>query len=213
MTAAMLQRRSLLLAAASLALPGSGAQAHAGAGRLEPALPAPALQLQLSDGSRHSLAKLLHGRITALQLMFTGCRATCPIQGAQFAQLQSLLAQPAVAAATAASAARGAQRPIQLLSVSIDALGDDPARMAAWLKRWTAGPGWQGGVVQAPQLEQWFDFLRARSANAQDRHSAQVFVFDEQARLAWRSTDLPMPEGVAQTLRALQARAGSTRPA
>jgi protein SCO1/2 len=98
-----------------------------------------------------------------------------------------------------------------MLSVSVDALGDDPARVAQWLARWGAGPSWQGGVVQSEQLDQWLAYLSPRTGPADagkaraptERHSAQVFLFDAQARLAWRSTDLPAPEGVAQTLREL----------
>lgn len=91
-------RRRLLRAAVALpsgiawagpALLGMGvprsARAHAGPGRVDPPLPAAAWPLTLNDGRRSRLPAVLAGRATALQLMFTGCTATCPIQGALFA--------------------------------------------------------------------------------------------------------------------------------
>lgn len=193
-----LTRRDSLRAAFALAAAATAPQAwsHANAGRVEPRQAAPALRLTLSEGAPREWRQLLRGRITAVQLMFTGCSVSCPIQGAQFAQLQDLLQKPPTTGASPAA--------WQLLSLSIDALGDDPARMRRWLARWPAGPFWLGAVALPGQVDTWLDFLGGRSTNPSDRHTAQVYLFDAQARLAWRSTELPTPAGVAQTMRELQ---------
>ncbi len=192
-----------LALAAAWGAPAGAASAHALAGRVEPRLTPPRLSLAMADGAVLPLQQLLRGRVTALQLMFTGCRASCPIQGAQFALLQQLLAAQPVP--------RGGptRPPGQLLSVSIDALGDDPARLRRWLQQWPAQDFWRAGVAQVRELDAWFNFLGGRSANPQDAHTSQVYLFDARGQLAWRSTDWPTPQGVAQTLRELQARAPS----
>jgi protein SCO1/2 len=189
-----------LALAAAWAVPAGGASAHAMAGRVEPSLAPPRFKLSMADGSLQPLHTLLQGRVTALQLMFTGCRSSCPIQGAQFQRLQQLLAARPVAPG-------GARRPsVQLLSVSIDALGDDPPRLRRWLQQWPAQDFWRAGVAQAREVDAWFDFLGGRSTNPQDAHTAQVYLFDARGRLAWRSADWPTPDGVATTLAELQAR-------
>jgi protein SCO1 len=93
--------------------------------------------------------------------------------------------------------------------VSIDALGDDPARLRRWLQQWPAQDFWRAGVAQVREVDAWFNFLGGRSANPQDAHTSQVYLFDARGHLAWRSTEWPTPQGVADTLRALQARAPS----
>ena len=114
---------------------------------------APDVTLTLHDGRRATLAALLSGKTTVLQLMFTGCSATCPIQGAVFVALQSRLA--------------AAPATVQLLSISIDALADDANALAGWRRRFGASPRWLAGVPRiagrAPAR------LRARSSAARRR--------------------------------------------
>ena len=81
-----------------------------------------------------ALQTLLKGHITAVQLMFTGCTATCPIQGAIFADAASQLAT--------------AGRELRLLSISIDPLGDDAQALTAWLQRYGAQPQRWGAAVR-----------------------------------------------------------------
>jgi len=182
----MTLRRRTCLAALALA-PAFGARAHNDAGRVQPPLPAPPLALTLQDGRRSTLPRLLAGRATALQLMFTGCSATCPIQGALFGAAQQRLTPGG---------------PAQLVSVSIDPLGDDPKAMRAWLAQHGAGPRWSGATPAVQDLDRWFDFLRARSAGT-DRHTAQVYFFNRRGELALRSVDFPPAGEVVRLLTAL----------
>ena len=165
--------------------------AHNDPGRVQPPAPVPALNLTLHDGRKAQLKDLLSGRITALQLMFTGCSATCPIQGALFRQVQEQTKSEAG---------------LQLISVSIDPLNDDPKAMRAWLKRFDASDHWLGATPDFKQLERWFEFLRARNAGA-DRHTPQVYFFNSLGELALRSTDFPAPEDIARLMKAAKASA------
>ena len=164
------------------------AHAHNDVGRVQPALPAPALPLTLQDGRRSTLPRLLAGQATALQLMFTGCSATCPIQGALFGAVQQRIhGRPGV----------------QLLSVSVDPLGDDAPAMQRWMQQFGAGTQWRGALPAVADVDKLFDFLRARSREP-DRHTAQVYFFNTKGELALRSTDFPSAEQVASMLVAAQ---------
>ena len=185
-------RRRWLGAATALAVapPGPAGAPPALRGRVPPPQPLPDLGLRLHDGRRAGLAALLRGRVTALQLMFTGCSSVCPLQGAVFAAVQERLA---------AGDGRTAPGPLQLLSVSIDALGDDARALAAWRQRHGAGPGWLAGVPAVADVDRLVDVLRGRISTA-DRHTAQVFVIDRLGRLAYRCAELAPAPDVVQAL-------------
>lgn len=191
------RRRLLQAGAAWLALPAvaaraqaqAPAKAHAPPGPVQPALAAPALRLTPSSGPAETLPALLKGRVTALQLMFTGCSATCPIQGAMFAEVQRQLA------------AVQAPADWRLLSVSIDPLSDGAPQLKAWLERFGAQPArWRAAAPDVKEVDTLFNFLQGETDGV-DRHSSQVFVFDRQAALAWRTLDLP---SLKQVMTALQ---------
>lgn len=179
------RRRLLLRAAAAVSAEGLHRRlwAHTAGGLVTPALVPPNIRLRLHDGRPAGLASVLQGRVTAVQLMFTGCSAICPIQGALFAELQhALAALPTLAPR------------VQMLSVSIDPLGDDPAALRTWLARFGAGPHWKAASPLQADLDTWLDFLQGRRAGA-DRHTAQVYLFDTGGRLVLRTVDFPtVPE-------------------
>jgi protein SCO1 len=194
----MLNRRRRQLVqgmVASLALPAlSPARAHVGMGPVRPPLAAPTWPLTLSTGASQRLPALLKNHVTALQLMFTGCSASCPIQGAVFADVQQSLQQEAQAADW------------RLLSVSIDALNDGAAQLTTWLKRFSARPErWRAAVPAVSDVDALFDFLQGRSNNL-DRHTAQVFVFNRRGELAFRTVDFASSK---QILVAMQQVAGT----
>jgi protein SCO1 len=183
-----LQRRHTLALLSALGAPFAMAQtasaAHEPFGPLRPPLPAPRLSLTADDGKRFELTQRLRGRVTALQLMFTGCSATCPIQGALFGAVAPLIQT---------------QREMQLLSLSIDPLGDSPQALRAWRARFGAHTNWQGAVPRVEDVDRLLDFVRGRAIGA-DRHTAQVYLFDRQARLAYRTADMPPARFVADLM-------------
>ena len=188
-------RRQLLTAAGGTCLSawiGTEAAAHGSLGPVQPALATPALAVLGMDGQRTELAALLKGRVTAVQLMFTGCSATCPIQGAIFADVQQQLINE--------------DPRIRLLSVSIDPLGDDVKAMQAWLGKFGARASrWNAALPQLHDVDRLLDFLRGRAPGA-DRHTAQAFVFDRHARLVFRTEDMPDPAELAGLVKRLSFR-------
>lgn len=191
--AGLLSRRRLLAAGALALAAGhhATAPAHESAGPVQPrALPAN-LRLTLGDGKAALLHELLKGRVTAVQLMFTGCSATCPIQGAIFADAQARLAP--------------ADKHLRLLSISIDPLSDDAPALARWLGRFGAEPArWAAAAPAVRDVDPLLDFLRGRAVGA-DRHTAQAYLFDRAGRLAFRTVDMPPGAELVRLMQALSA--------
>ena len=186
----MMPRRLVLgLAAMPLAV-----HAHNAVGFVNPPQTPPAVPVLLHDGRQTSLAALFKGRVTALQLMFTTCSATCPIQGALFASIEDklLTAKPPTPQA-------------QLISLSIDPLGDGPAQLSKWLKGFGSGKAWLAASPSMNALDPFLDFLQGR-AKTSDRHTGQVYFFDPRGQLVLRTIDFPPAEQVVQRLKELAAR-------
>jgi protein SCO1/2 len=124
--------------------------------------------------------------VTAVQLMFTRCKALCPIQGALFAGVQKLLLPlPAE---------------LQLLSLSIDVKRDTPETVEAWLQRVGARrERWTGAVLTPADLDAMFDLVRGRK-DGPDPHTAQAYVFNRRAELAYRTAELPVAASVVEVL-------------
>lgn len=187
-------RRRFLRLAVAAALVGampSLVMAHGDIGAVRPPLPMPDLMLTRHDGKRVSLRSILNGKATAMQFMFTGCTQICPLQGALFSSVQTQLQQQSVDKA-------------QLLSVSIDALGDDPRALRGWLKKFNAGPRWLAAVLTAKEL----DTLRVAlddSGDQLDQHTGRIYLFDKNGMLVWRTEDLPTATDIARQLRLIAA--------
>ncbi len=159
-------------------------------GPVVPTRAIPAWPVITHEGRRTDLGSLLQGRTSALQLMFTGCSATCPIQGALFAEAQRRLP---------ASAGR-----LQLVSISIDPLADTPASLARWLRGFAALPGWVAAVPQAGDLDGIFDVLGSGGESrpgGTDRHTGQVYIVDSRCRLTYRTPSMPAVGQIVDRLR------------
>jgi protein SCO1/2 len=156
-------------------------------GRIDPPVPMPDVTVRCADGRSASLAALVRGRATAVHLMFTGCLTVCPIQGAIFQRVQSLLTD---------QVALG----IQLLSLSIDPLGDTPAAMRSWLKRFDAHDGWIAVAPDPDDLDRLLE-LFGQGRNAVESHATVVNIVNRQGELVWRTRELPSADTIADILR------------
>lgn len=182
----------LAVAAGSIRVPATAAAGvdeavsrHFPFGVVAPARRLPDVPLALADGRATTLAALTRGRVTALQLMFAGCSAICPLQGALFQQIQAQARERGVA--------------LQFLSISIDPLNDTPAALAAWLARFGALPGWLAAAPRLEDLAGLSDVLAAggeKPDKASDPHTGQVYLVDARALLVFRTPSMPSPERV-----------------
>ncbi len=170
--------------------------AHLPFGHVNPPRPMPDITMVLADGAEQQLGRVLAGRWTLVQLMFTGCSTTCPVQGAIFAETQQRLK------------ASGAD--VGLLSLSIDPLGDTPTALAGWLKDFGAASNWTAGLTAPDTLVEVLDVLEGRGAGV-DVHNARVFIIDPNGMLVYRTEEMPDPGSLVRLIE--QAIAASRTPA
>lgn len=155
-------------------------------GLIEPPVPIPDITVRLHDGRNVALRRLMSGHLNVVQLMFTGCTTTCPIQGHVFQRVQQLLDDRP-------------SPPIQLISISISPLEDTPALLRAWLQRFDAGPGW---IAASPRPEDLDAVLNmAGSTRGIESHATRVDLVSPRAELIWRTYELPSPESIVALLR------------
>jgi protein SCO1/2 len=110
----------------------------------------PDVKLVRDDGKTVSLPKELDdGRPVVVSFIFTTCAAICPVISHTLAQLQDKL---------------GADRDrVHLVSISIDPEQDTPERLAAYGKKYNAGPEWHhytGTVAASLTAQKAFDVYR-----------------------------------------------------
>ena len=81
-----------------------------------------------------------------------------------------------------------------------------PASVQAWQARFGRYAGWQVGVGETATIDRLAEFLKGAAGRA-GTHTAQVFVFDRQARLSDRSGDLPASTDIEALLAQLARQA------
>lgn len=149
-------------------------------GPVVPARPIPPLPVVTASETATDLATVLRGHVSAVQLMFTGCSATCPIQGALFSQAQRKLGSALTDA--------------QFVSISIDPLADTPAALAAWLRMFDAQPAWLALRPRVEDLDRLFQLLGEGGEprpRGNDPHTGQVYVISRRGELVLRTPSLP----------------------
>ncbi len=159
--------------------------AHNSAGAVTPPQRPPEVALTFDDEQASTLTAALAGHVSALQLMFTSCQATCPIQGALFAESARKLGDQAKSA--------------QLLSISIDPGHDTPAALREWLKRFGPSPLWRAARPNKDQLDPLVAFLKSKTSGP-DPHTAQAYFFNRQGALVLRSVDFPPAADIVRVL-------------
>jgi protein SCO1/2 len=86
--------------------------------------------LTTQDGQKvHFYDDLLKGKIVAINLIYTNCEYSCPLETARLAQVQKLLGDRV-------------GKDIFFYSISIDPERDTPAALKAYAEKFHAGPGW-----------------------------------------------------------------------
>jgi len=110
----------------------------------------PQVRLVREDGKTVSLPDELNdGRPVVLSFIYTTCTTICPVVSQTLSQLQRKL---------------GADRDrVHLVSISIDPEEDTPARLAAYARKYDAGPEWQhytGTMSASVVTQRAFDAYR-----------------------------------------------------
>lgn len=189
-------RRQILGAIASLgtsAVPARVWAQHASMGPVRPPIRLTDALLVDQTGRTQRLREMLRGGVTAVQTIYTGCSSVCPLQGALFAAVQEWMLQAHT------------RYPIRLLSFGIDPFADAPSSLHEWLTRFHASSIWNAATPVSEAVERVRAELAGRSSvpGRITDHSTQVYCFDQNAMLRWRSADLPRVEEVCNVLNSL----------
>lgn len=115
----------------------------------------PQVQLVRDDGKSVSLPEELNdGRPVIMNFIYTTCTAVCPVTSHTFSQLQGLL---------------GDERDkVHMVSITIDPEQDTPDRLAAYGRKYEAGPQWRyytGTNEASIAAQRAFDVYRGDKMN------------------------------------------------
>lgn len=90
----------------------------------------PNVPLTTQDGTTvHFYDDLLKGKLVAIDLIYTHCQDSCPLETARLVQVQKMLGDRV-------------GKDIFFYSISIDPKRDTPAELKAYANKYHAGPGW-----------------------------------------------------------------------
>lgn len=90
----------------------------------------PNLELTTQNGVKvHLYDDLLKGKIVAIELIYTHCEFSCPLETARLVQVQKMLGDRV-------------GKDIFFYSISIDPEHDTPAELKAYAAKFNTGPGW-----------------------------------------------------------------------
>jgi len=176
----------------------------AGSYRLPAIQRAPHASVLDESGRSNELARLMHGRITLLGLLYTRCTDPdgCPRATWAFARVRSLLhAEPAL------------ERRVLLASLSFDPAHDTPRAMAGYaaeVRGDSAGAEWRfltmrSAAALAPVLDSLGQDVSALPGPAEDfAHTVKVYLVDAQGgvREIYSSAYL-VPEMIVNDIRTL----------
>src|SRR5947209_3382487 len=129
----------------------------------------PNVPLITQDGKVvHFYDDLLKGKIVAIDLIYTHCEFSCPLETARMAQFQRILGDRV-------------GKDIFFYSISIDPKRDTPAELKAYAKKYHAGPGWfflTGKKSDIDLISKKLGLYADPSIN-QDGHTTYLMIGDE----------------------------------
>jgi protein SCO1/2 len=115
----------------------------------------PPVRLVRDDGVGVSLPDELNdGRPVILNFIYTTCTTVCPVTSHTFEQLQEMLSEE--------------RNKVHMISISIDPEQDTPERLAAYARKYEAGPQWRyytGTNEASLTAQRAFDVYRGDKMN------------------------------------------------
>ena len=115
------------------------------------------------DGRRIDFYEdLVKGSVVAVNLIYTTCTAFCPMQGNQFARLQTLLGDRL-------------GKDVLLISISADPEADTANKLKTWLSHFGAKQGWTFVTGEKSEIDRLSRALTGDQARKGD-HSPAMFI-------------------------------------
>ncbi len=150
----------------------------------------PNVTLTTQDGAKvRFYDDLIKGKVVAIELIYTSCKYSCPLETARLAQVQTLLGDRV-------------GRDIFFYSITIDPEHDTPAVLKDYAQKYHAGPGWL--FLTGRQLD--IDLISKKlgiysePGTSKDGHDAYLLVGNEATGQWMRNAATDNPRFLARTI-------------
>jgi protein SCO1 len=150
----------------------------------------PNIELTTQDGKKvHFYDDLIKGKIVAIELFYTSCQYSCPLETARLAQVQKMLGDRV-------------GKDIFFYSISIDPEHDTPEVIKAYMQKFKIGPGWTfltGDKKDIDFLSKRIGLYAPPNVNA-DGHLAYLLVGNDETGQWMRNSALDNPSFQARMI-------------
>jgi protein SCO1/2 len=151
----------------------------------------PNVTLTTQDGvSVHFYDDLVKGKIVAINLIYTTCKFSCPLETARLAQVQTLLGDRM-------------GRDVFFYSITIDPEHDTPPVLKAYAEKFHAGPGWlflTGTRADIDLISQKIGLYSPPNPSDADGHVPSLLVGNEVTGQWMRNSSIDNPKFLARTI-------------
>ena len=152
-----------------------------------PSLAIPDAQVVDQNGQKQQFyTDLVQGRTVVINLVFTTCKGMCPLLGANFSKLQTVLGDRL-------------GKDVFLISVSTDPETDSPEKFKAWGEKFKAKDGWTLVTGEKAKLD---SLLRVFSGDGPSKgyHAPSLCIFNDKTKTYRWAYGLEAPERVIQII-------------
>jgi protein SCO1/2 len=159
--------------------------------------PLPQLQISIPDlpvldqqgRQRAFYSDLIKDKVVIVNFIFTTCKAVCPLSGANFSKLQSLLGNRL-------------GKDVFLLSVSTDPETDSPAKLKDWSAQFKAQDGWTLVTGQKDELAALLRLLSGDGLN-NSYHVPSLYIVNDRKKSQRWAYGLEAPDQVLKMVEEL----------
>ena len=146
----------------------------------------PNAQLQNQNGESVNFQELVKDKAVALNFIFTTCTTICPPMGANFVKLKKMHQEHV-------------GKDLVMISVSIDPVTDNPARLKAWSDKFDPGEGWTLLTGDKHVVDKLLKDLNVFTPLIEDH--APIILMGKEGAGDWvRANGLASPEKLSATL-------------
>lgn len=135
--------------------------------------------------SHRFYSDLVAGRVVIINIIFTGCRSSCPIIMGRLLEVQDLLGSK--------------HSDVSILSISVDPTLDTPEVLHAYADSLHAGPGWYFLTGTKEAVDTVLRRIGNRSSSPED-HSDVIVVGNDAAGSWVKLTAMATSEDIAQAV-------------
>jgi len=147
------------------------------------------------NGRSHRFySDLVAGRVVVMNIIFTGCRSSCPIIMGRLLELQDLLGPM--------------RNDVSILSISADPVLDTPQALRAYAESLEAGPGWYFLTGAKDAVDTVLRRLGNRASSPED-HSDVIVVGNDASGTWIKLTAIATTEDIARAVLEVSAKSSN----